>query len=503
MPTFNFTSPDGKSYSVDGPDGATPEQAFGILQQHIGAAQPTAPQGFVGNAMDFAKSIPGGVVNGLSSALSAGGQASQTEMGQPVDVPGPKETSQILQQNVTGNLPQPQGMAGRFGESVGEAVGNPASYLGPGSIPLKVGGAVLGGLGGQAGEEVGGAPGRVLGSMAGGALAARAIGPSQPSAAIPTQDNLFSAADRGYKAAINSGVELSPKGVGQFAAAAKQELTNGPKFAFTGGPQGTAPKTIAALDSLANIPPDAKITAANLDTLRRHLGDIASEVQPTATPGVSKSTSDAVAAIALKDRLSKYLENVPQDHVVAGDPKAYTSALREANGNYAAASRLANVDARLTQGENQTARSISGSLDAKIRSKVGSMLDNPQKLRGLSDDEIKQIQLINDGTMGSNVLSQLGRGGAGVVPMIAQAGIGIPSAIATGGASVLPQAAFMAALYGARKAGEQITMSRAQKLAEMLAMRSPLYQQRVNQLPVVSSAPNGAQLLRSSILGLR
>ncbi len=41
MPAFTFTSPDGKSYTVQGPDGATPEQAFGILQQHLGA--PTSP----------------------------------------------------------------------------------------------------------------------------------------------------------------------------------------------------------------------------------------------------------------------------------------------------------------------------------------------------------------------------------------------------------------------------------------------------------------------------
>jgi len=36
MPTFEFTSPEGKKYSVDGPDGATKEQAFQILQSQIG-----------------------------------------------------------------------------------------------------------------------------------------------------------------------------------------------------------------------------------------------------------------------------------------------------------------------------------------------------------------------------------------------------------------------------------------------------------------------------------
>jgi hypothetical protein len=36
MPDFTFTSPEGKSYTVSGPDGATQEQAFGILQGQIG-----------------------------------------------------------------------------------------------------------------------------------------------------------------------------------------------------------------------------------------------------------------------------------------------------------------------------------------------------------------------------------------------------------------------------------------------------------------------------------
>lgn len=44
MATFEFTAPDGKSYEVQGPEGATQEQAFSMLQQQIGAA-PTASGG--------------------------------------------------------------------------------------------------------------------------------------------------------------------------------------------------------------------------------------------------------------------------------------------------------------------------------------------------------------------------------------------------------------------------------------------------------------------------
>lgn len=42
MPSFVFTSPDGKSYTVNGPEGATAEQAFAILQQQLGAQKPAA-----------------------------------------------------------------------------------------------------------------------------------------------------------------------------------------------------------------------------------------------------------------------------------------------------------------------------------------------------------------------------------------------------------------------------------------------------------------------------
>lgn len=45
MPAFTFTSPEGKRYTVNGPDGATKEQAFQVLQQQLsgGTAQPAQP----------------------------------------------------------------------------------------------------------------------------------------------------------------------------------------------------------------------------------------------------------------------------------------------------------------------------------------------------------------------------------------------------------------------------------------------------------------------------
>ncbi len=78
MPTFTFTSPEGKSYSVDGPEGSTSEQAYGVLQQQLAAKAPTqtaAPEKqTLGSATkEIGKStIAGGVLGALAPEIVTG-----------------------------------------------------------------------------------------------------------------------------------------------------------------------------------------------------------------------------------------------------------------------------------------------------------------------------------------------------------------------------------------------------------------------------------------------
>jgi hypothetical protein len=469
-------------------------------------AQLNGPQGFVANAEDFAKSIPRGALSSFLGALSNIGAAGAVDAqfsGVPTASPetmptGPQGVAQV--EATVGKLPTPQGPFGRVGEAIGEGLGNPASYIGPGGLPLKVAGAILGSAGsegaGQAakGTQYEGAA-RLAGSILGGAAAAKTLGPTVQKAAIPTLEELKAAADRGYTAARNSGLELNPQGLSSFATDAQQELTNGPKYAFTGGANGTAPKTFAILDALQAPPAGARVTAANLDTLRKNIGNIAGETKDF------KPTADAKAAMVLKRRLAGFMEDIPQDSVMAGNPEDYVRAIKQANGDFAAASRLGTFDARITNAENATDRQVAGSLDSQIKSKVGGALDKPKSLRGLSQDEIDQIKLINKGTVTSNLLRQLGRGGAGVIPLMTQAAVAAPLAAATGGASIIPQALVAAGLYGARKGAERMTVSRAKALADMLAKRSPEYQSRLAAVPYTSTLPNKAAIVRALLQG--
>lgn len=70
MPVFDFTAPDGKSYTVEGPEGSTQEQAFQILQQQIGKPQ-AAPE--AGMLEDAAKSVGAGLANATAGTLGMAG----------------------------------------------------------------------------------------------------------------------------------------------------------------------------------------------------------------------------------------------------------------------------------------------------------------------------------------------------------------------------------------------------------------------------------------------
>ena len=90
----------------------------------------------------------------------------------------------ILEKNVTGPLHRPESRAGKFGASAGEFLGNPSSYVVPGSLPFKVGTAALAGLGSEAGGQLGEGtslegPLRFLGGVLGGLGAARVASASK------------------------------------------------------------------------------------------------------------------------------------------------------------------------------------------------------------------------------------------------------------------------------------------------------------------------------------
>ena len=488
MGIFELQGPDGSTYEVDAP---SPERAIAAFKK----MSPPAPQGFMANTADFVKSIPRGLITGLTSASN------------PSMVPTEDEQMAVapIRQAATETLKAPtyapQGPAGRVGEAIGEGLGNPVSYIGPGGLALKVGGAVLSSAGSEGARQATEGttfekPAAIAGAVAGGVLAGKTLGPGAPKAVVPTSKELFQVGGEGYKRARNSGLEVKPDAVSSWATKVEQELS-GADYGFTGGSQGVAPKTFRVLGTLQAVPKGAVVTASNLDALRKNLGRIAQETQPAGPGGFAKPTPDAAAASIVLKRLGDFSENLPQGSILAGNAADYVRATKQANANWGAGERTRDFDARLTKAENATDRQVAGSLDSQIKIKAGQLLDNPSKVKGLTPQELAQLQLINSGSKFSNLLRQAGRGGAGVIPIMAQLTAAAPLAAATGGASIIPQAVLAAGLYGARKGSEAMTKSRAKELAEMLAKRSPEYERRAANLPPADNTQQQAAILRA------
>jgi hypothetical protein len=489
--TITVNGPNGVVINFpDGTDNATIDKA---MRQAAGVGD--QPKGFVANVADFFKSIPRGIVSGLTSAPNPSMVPGLEQEAEAV-APTRERATQALQ----APLPAPQGPWGQAGVAVGEGVGNPYSYLGPGSLGLKVGGAVASSLGAEGGRKLAEGtpfekPAQIGGAVLGGTAAYKTLGPTAPQAAVPTAKELIKSGREGYKAARNVGFDAAPEGMASWASTVERELA-GPEHGFKGGQFGTAPKTMAALGELQSIPvagagERAVFSASDIHGLREHLKKISKETRDF------KPTADAAAAKIALQRLNEFTEGDIKNFTLAGNAEDYVRATRQANADYGAGKRTAEVEERVAKAERKTRQKKAVSIDDQIKDRLGELQDKSYRTAGYVKDELKQLDLTTGGSFGSNVLRQFGRGGTGVIPLGAHIGVAGPNFLTMGPLGVAAQALLAGGLYGAKKSSEAITKSRARKLAEMLAKRSPLYEERVRNLPPPDTASGTAAIIRA------
>jgi hypothetical protein len=212
MPTFEYTAPDGSVYEFDGDENSA-RSAFGSL----GSKQPAQP-----NAL-FSNSFTSGIAKGLINAMSASGQAAAIEQGEdPSSVPNAQQGREVVEKNITGPLYDPTTFWGKVAGGAGEALGNPASYIGPGGL-AKIVGAGVGGAGSEiAGQLLPDNPWlQVLGRLGGGFLGGTAGAGSEL------------ALERGLSKLGNEAGAVAVPGVG------------------SGGPTAPPPNPLEAFDPMA------------------------------------------------------------------------------------------------------------------------------------------------------------------------------------------------------------------------------------------------------------
>lgn len=472
MPTFEFKSPDGKTYSVEGPEGATPEQAFAVLNQQLGNNSEVTAGG-------LAKSAGVGVVQGLAGLAGAPGDLAGLAAkgydylrgGNVADTIAPV-TKALGSENIlkkiegyTGELPKPQNRAEEFAQTAGSFL--PLAATGPGGIVRRVATNVLAPAAGSeiAKEATKGteyepyAP--IVGAVVGGAIgsrAGRALASNQP-----TIDNA--------------------------AAQVKTAASN----TYKGQTSRTVatPITQAELDTIAA---DFKTTLNQQGIRPSNAGGIHAAIDEIRTPATkgAPDVNDLVAA-----RLSIKNQFGSQDASRAGAtillPKidaaieklspGTMAELKRADKDWAAIKAVEALDKRTAAADLRAATEHSGmNVGNKIRQKVASYLLS-NEARYLSDANRAALEKISRGTYTQNALrlaSNLLGGGGGLGSTL----LGVGGATA-GYHSGHPELALAPiAGFGLRGLSNRLTQGQARKAAADILSRSPT----VSRTPSIKAA---------------
>jgi hypothetical protein len=424
MATFDFTSPEGKTYSVDGPDGATKEQAFQMLQTHLGTASPqdSAPQ--VGVGEDTVKGLAAGLGNqtlgvlGTPGVIREGLGAATSYLGNKFGfdadrirnsdlatklagyTPDPSELRQGVTDPIVSPDYQPQSLLGKGAKLFGEyslGLADPAALASPAGLGRA---ALTNVVAPAAGSEVAGkltegtsleTPARIASAFLSAYGASKGLGALGDARALKNAtiapESLRSQTSTGYDALrdANVGKPLPEGALGDVANTVRTDLNLKNQRPIN------APELHATVDQMetpatAGAPDVADLLAARAK-LKENIG-----------------TNPAGTKTAL-DSIDKAIENYSPDTI---------SQLKELDKNWTGVRSGEALDKNLAIAERRAAGANSGlNLGNTIRQRVNSFLTSSQA-KFLSDDMKAQLEKVNAGTATQNTLrdisNMLGKG---------------------------------------------------------------------------------------------
>jgi hypothetical protein len=436
---------------------------------------------------DAVKSIPSAISGSLADTISASGQAGAIETGQSPDtVPDAAQSQQIIEKEITGPQYKPQTEFGKLTSGAVGAAANPMSYLGGEALPLKLGAAALSGMGGELGGQIAGTPGAIIGGALGGTPVgmAKKIGAMKAninrSQEIPTTAENFEASDARYKEARASSVVYQPEKVQDLANTIRDDI-------HERGFRPSNTNTYNALDELrahtgsgGTTPP----TFADLESTRQWLGIESREVGQN-----GKSTANATAARMAIGHIDDFLSDPSNAVIRQGMGDEFEAArvaklVEDARGDWAAASGSQQIEDALLRGEHRAGSTGTGSnIENVTRQQIRSILDNPKRVKGYSQEERDMMEQI--------VMGNTPRNSARLISKLAATGIvsaaGTTFLAHSMGFGPVGHLALPAVGYATKKIGEAMTRARVSKLLESIRADSPLGRER--GIPPITPVP--------------
>jgi hypothetical protein len=498
MPTFKFKSPEGKTYTVNGPEGATQEQAFAMLQQNLGAQKaPEAPSMSAGDyAADAGMSLGAGLAGGTASALGAMGDV-RGLIGKGVDYASekvginPETAKNVLTAAIPGPIKslvnaaptsdqllasadplidpnyQPKSTLGGFAKTTGQMAPGLAMPGGSGGIVSRavtnvVAPAVASETAGQLTKGTAAEPyARFGGAVVGGGLAGRlaAVRKAAPDVQVPNIDDARATGKAEFNSPEVKNLLLAPAGPNALGARISQRLEQAGFFPET----HAAP--FAGVNRLATT--RSPVSFEYIESVRRNLGEMARETAD------GKPTANAKAASMAVDEINDYISNgmgMNPANVVRGDPIRAAAALRRGQAEYGPASRAERAVTSIQNAADSAATANSGTnAGNRTRQELFKYLKNDgARARGHNDAEMAALSDAVKGTFERNAGRQVANwlGGSGVSAPI----IGMMGSMATGSALGFGLPAAGLAL---KHAVNRADIKAAKNYADLLLERAP------------------------------
>lgn len=494
MTTFDFTAPDGKSYSVNGPEGATPEQAFQILQQQIGAPAAAPSTGVGEDLAGVAKSAPGRLVAGVAGIPGDLLHLGMRALGDNL-TPESNYGSHAIAKSLNSDY-EAKTDVGRVAQKTIDFA--PAVIGGPEAIGAKLLSRVAAPVAAsETGRAVAGPYGELAGALAGGVggIAAErrlAAARSSAGAAIPTAEDTIKTAKGQFKAAEDMNLTVTPDFASSAAAKMRADLKG-----FDPEAQGVVFKAADRLEGLGKPTPAAPFVPVEMndaELIRKQLTTL-------------KTSPDASIREAARKAITSLQESqtaLNPAQVLRGDADLYGQTMQDAIGNYAAGKRSNTVMGKVALGDLNAATAGSGANgDNALRQAIKQLVrpvNNdivPKASRlGFNAEEIAAMNKVARGTTPGNVARYLGKlAPTGSVSGVLSGGAGFAVAGPVGAVG-LPVAGYLA-----KKIGDLSTKRSVAALDSLVRSRSPLAAQVASQLPplLIQRLPTKTQSLLQTL----